>query len=50
MLNESEIVGSYLPSSIANMCQKPAPFEYLPGRTYVEKGSKTIWAKKEKRG
>lgn len=32
------------------MDQTPAPFEYLSGRTYAEKGSNTVWAKAEKSG
>ena len=42
--------GRYKLHRIVNMDQTPAPFEYLSGRTYAEKGSKTVWAKAEKSG
>lgn len=41
-------IGRFTLSRIANMDQTPAPVEYLSGRTYAEKGSKTVWAKAEK--
>jgi len=37
-------VGQYFLANIVNMDQTPLSFEYLAGRTYNEKGAKTIWA------
>jgi len=36
-------VGCYLLSNILNMDQTPLPWEYLEGKTYEFKGSKTVW-------
>lgn len=50
-ISESESqIGRYILSRIVNMDQTPAPFEYLSGRTYAQKGSTTVWAKAEKSG
>jgi hypothetical protein len=43
-------VGRYLLSHIINMDQTPLPWEYLTGRTYEFKGSKTVWVRSKKSG
>ncbi|RPB01809.1 hypothetical protein L873DRAFT_1566635, partial [Choiromyces venosus 120613-1] len=43
-------VGRYTLSNIVNMDQTPLPFEYLEGRTYNQKGEKTIWAQSSHSG
>ena len=43
-------VGRYKLSNIVNMDQTPLPFEYLEGRTYNQKGEKTIWAQSSQSG
>jgi hypothetical protein len=43
-------VGRFKLSEIANMDQTPIAFEFLSGRTYDFKGSKTIWIKEQRSG
>jgi hypothetical protein len=43
-------VGRYLLSHILNMDQTPLPWEYLTGRTYEFKGSRTVWVRSRKSG
>lgn len=43
-------VGRYLLSHILNMDQTPLPWEYITGRTYEFKGSKTVWVRSKKSG
>ena len=44
------IVGRLLLSNIFNMDQTPLPWEYLEGRTYEFRGSKTVWVRSRKSG
>ena len=41
-------VGCYLLSNILNMDQTPLPWEYLEGKTYEFKGSKTVWVRAQR--
>ena len=43
-------VGCYLFSNILNMDQTPLPWEYLEGKTYEFKGSKTVWVRTRRSG
>lgn len=43
-------VGRFKLSEIANMDQTPIAFEFLSGRTYDQKGAKTIWIKEQRSG
>jgi len=43
-------IGQYALANIVNMDQTPLPFEYLEGRTYNQKGEKTIWAQSSQSG
>jgi hypothetical protein len=43
-------VGRFKLSEIANMDQTPIAFDFLSGRTYDFKGSKTIWIKEQRSG
>jgi hypothetical protein len=45
-----QAVGRFKERRIFNMDQTPAPFEYLDGQTYCEKGAKTVQAKSTKSG
>lgn len=38
-------VGRFHPGNICNVDQTPIPFDWLAGRTYANKGEKTIWVK-----
>lgn len=38
-------ISRYFLSNIYNMDQTPLPFEFLDGKTYDFKGSKTVWVK-----
>ena len=44
------LVGRFKLLEIANMDQTPIAFEFLSGRTYDFKGSKTIWVKEQRSG
>ena len=44
------LVGRFKLSEIANIDQTPIAFEFLSGRTYDFKGSKTIWVKEQRSG
>ena len=44
------VVGCYLLSNILNMNQTPLPWEYLEGKTYEFKGSKTVWVRARRSG
>lgn len=43
-------VGRFKLSEIANMDQTPLPFEFNTGKTYAQKGSKTVWVKEQRSG
>ena len=43
-------VGCYLLSNILIMDQTPLPWEYLEGKTYEFKGSKTVWVRTRRSG
>jgi hypothetical protein len=44
------LIGRFKLSEIVNIDQTPIAFEFLSGRTYDFKGSKTIWVKEQRSG
>lgn len=49
-LLETPLVGRFKLSEIANMDQTPIAFEFLSGRTYDLKGTKSVWIKEQRSG
>jgi len=43
-------VGRYSLSNICNLDETPIPFEYLEGKTYDQRGAKTVWVKESRSG
>lgn len=44
------VVGRFKLLEIGNMDQTPLPFDFLSGKTYNEKGAKTVWLKEFRSG
>jgi hypothetical protein len=50
LLYQVPYVGHFKLSEIANIDQTPIAFEFLSGKTYNFKGSKTVWLKEARSG